>query len=746
LIRRWGNCLALVGLVVLFALLTLGERQVSVTADEPTYIACGYAFLSQGKGVFPILTQRSYPPLLITLEALPVYLADPTIPIDRLPGWPADYADFLEAFKPYLAPIPWAKTAARIPTMMLTVLMGAVVYRWGKDMWGRRAGLLALAVFIFDPLILAHGRIANSDVGSVAVGTAALYAVWRWTQGPSWRRAVGAGALLGLTMLGKASGVIWTAAAGVIVLATIVVQWRAGRFAASLAQGAAIGGLGLLVLWAGYGFDLGPLGEAGLPVPAPAYWASLFYLSEFTDWYFAMGQWSFTGWWWYFPLAFLIKNPFPLLIGLAVGLGVLLRRHLSLSRLLALGLFPVLYSAIAIFNGLYVGYRYMVTIHPLLHLIVGGGLAHILWGRPRSSWWRWVAAAFGVWYALGTVAVFPWEIAYFNELVGGARGGYRYLSDSNIDWGQADGVLAEYVEAHPDVRTEPPALDLRPEPGRYVVGASYLQGVGIGNHDAYEWFRHREPEMMLAYSLLVYEVDAFDLAWVAQCETLAPPLDDAAVVERMGGRGARSVGFNCTEAWLYPTGGDEAGIYSLHHDLIAASRPCLPSLLPCPAAPSDPFVARHVSRARLSYEQREDRVLPAFALYELGEVQVTPASSAPVALDGPLSYLWAAPYWDGESLEVETWWRVVDAPITRPFSIMAHLRSPDGQTLEVADGLSVSPVALAVGDVVVQRHQFSVQPEAGSRLLTGAYWLDTMERWPMLDDPDTDVISIQVMD
>jgi hypothetical protein len=76
---------------------------------------------------------------------------------------------------------------------------------------------------------------------------------------------------------------------------------------------------------------------------------------------------------------------------------------------------------------------------------------------------------------------------------------------------------------------------------------------------------------------------------------------------------------------------------------------------------------------------------------------------------------------------------------------MAHLRSPDGQTLEVADGLSVSPVALAVGDVVVQRHQFSVQPKAGSQLLTGAYWLDTMERWPMLDDPDTDVISIEVM-
>lgn len=731
---------------MLFASLTVGERQVSITADEPTYVACGYALLSQGKGVFPILTQRSYPPLLIALEALPVYLADPDIPVAQLPGWPEDYADFLEAFRPYLVPIPWAKTAARMPTMMLTVLLGAVVFRWAKDLWGINAGLLALGAYVFDPLILAHGRIANSDVGSTALGAAALYAVWRWTREPKWRRALAAGVVLGLTMLAKASGILWAVAAGLMVLGIALTQGRGGRAANLLFQGAAMGGIGLLVLWAGYGFDFGPVRGSLLLVPAPVYWESLFYLSEFTDWYFAAGRWSFTGWWWYFPLAFLIKNPLPLLLGLVIGLGGLSRRPWSLPRLLVLGLFPVLYTGVAILKGLDVGYRYMVTIHPFLHLAVGGGLAQLLWGRTGGRWYRWVAAALGVWYAAGTVTVFPWEIAYFNELVGGARGGYRYLSDSNIDWGQADGVRDEYVEAHPDVRTQPPTFKLRPEPGQYVVSASYLQGVGIGSRDAYEWFRHREPETMLAHSLLVYQVDEFDLAWIAQCATPAPPLDDEAITGDLGGDGVRVVGFDCTLAWLYPTGGQEAGVYGLHHDLVAESQLCRPSVLPCPAVPPDPFVARRLSQARFSFEQPQDRELPAFVLFEMAETEIPVPEPASLALDGPLVFLGAQSYSDGESFEIETWWQVADAPITRSFSIMAHLRSSDGQTLEVADGFGVSPVALAAGDVVVQRHVFAVRPGTGAELVTGAYWLDTMERWPIRDEHGTDTISIQVVE
>jgi len=40
-----------------------------------------------------------------------------------------------------------------------------------------------------------------------------------------------------------------------------------------------------------------------------------------------------------------------------------------------------------------------------------------------------------------------------------------------------------------------------------------------------------------------------------------------------------------------------------------------------------------------------------------------------------------------------------------------------------------------VGDVIVQRHEIKIPSDAPAgnyQLLTGAYWLDTLERWPIL--------------
>ena len=51
-----------------------------------------------------------------------------------------------------------------------------------------------------------------------------------------------------------------------------------------------------------------------------------------------------------------------------------------------------------------------------------------------------------LWYFVVSVLTFPFYISYFNETIGGSINGYKYVADSNLDWGQDLKRLAEYVE------------------------------------------------------------------------------------------------------------------------------------------------------------------------------------------------------------------------------------------------------------------------------------------------------------
>ncbi len=800
-------------LLVLFAILALGARQLSFTADEPAYIAGGYALWAKGAEAFSLLPQRGYPPLLAALEAALIYFTDPDIPVDQLWGWPMHYDSFVHAFEPYLRPLVCSEVVSRTPVMWLTVLLGAVVFRWAKDLWGQRAALLALFVLSFDPLLLAHGRLATTDAGVVMVGTVALYAAWRWSYTllvsahPSWGWALGTGALLGLTMLAKVSGPLWTLAAVLIMLVAMLLFYRkSGARSGDLhstevhkgklwGQVFACAGMSLLIVWAGYGFTWGRVSALPFPVPAPAHWESFFYLNTYTSVYAALGRRWYEPQWWYFPLAFLIKNPLPLLIGLVVSWGLCTRRSFSPLRLIALGFFPLLYAAVAIGRGMNIGYRHMLPVHPFLYLSIGGGWCSL--GRRMSSdkighkLQKWSGLALAVWYIMSALRVFPNELAYFNGLAGGPREGYRYLADSNLGWGQSARVLEAYLREHPEVKRAPPAAKFHPSPGRYVVNASYLYGLGLGDIYAYEWFRHQKPDGYVTYNWLLYDVPPVareeGIDWFAQCEIPVAPLTVEAIIQGMGGQEARVsqdlrvMSFDCTQAWLYPAGGETAGIYALHHDLMVLPQFSWPSLLRrsrniySEPVPADPFIARHLESAHLSFEQAKGGEVPPFVLYTdtnhladadgasivpvadiqpfavyPGPVETPPSpahatpSSTPIPLaGGPLAFLGITYICEGINVEVETWWRVDKGPILRPFSIMAHLTTGKGVPLGVADGLGAWPLTLVTGDIIVQRHRFE-DVECGPEddqssphlwLRTGAYWLDvetgatTSARW-----------------
>lgn len=780
-------------LLILFMLLSSGARELSLTFDEPSHLAAGYTFLARWDTW--VISWRGHPLLVDAWEALPVYVATPDIPLERLEGWHQDYLRYVESFASF-----WGQAlercafAGRIQAMLLAVLFGSVVYRWGADVNKKWVAPLALGLLVFDPTLLAHGRLLTNDAGAVALGTLGLYLVRRWELRPTWRRSFIAGVLLGLTTLAKSPGILW-AIAGLSWMLWVSLRHR-GKRTFLLFQTLVTGVVAFVVLWGMYGFEVGMIpGQFSIPVPASRHWTGLFvHAAPGTESSgIVLGKLRSGSWPWLLPMAFLVKNPLPLLVALIIALVALRHTYQDSHTFQVLGWFSLFYLLVAIPRGLSMGYRHMLPIHPLLYLLVASGIRRVWQHLPRVG--RGAILALGLWYIAGTMRVYPYEVAFFNELAGGPSNGWRFLAESNTDWGQAWKALRTFREQRalkfsysglegyagtapydlwdrplPPLRhTSEPIFKpwLFPEPGDYVISANTLTGSWLVNPDNFSWFRYHRPDAIVAYVLYYYHVDAARApSWLAQCTVPVAPLDDRAIAEGSGNLTLRTVAFDCTQSWLYPEGGITRGAYVLHGEALQPAS-LWERLYLAPARPLDSFAGRHLRGLPLGCRQWEHRSLPAFALYEWedslhlesllpGALVAAPdtypgaltggkSHTAPIQLDGPLAFLGVAAYPQKDVLEVETWWQVTEWPITRLFSIMGHLLADDGTVLGIADGLGISPLVMKAGDVIVQRHRFPA-PERSTRvwLRTGAYWLDTETdaRWPIADVAGDNVLFI----
>jgi len=811
--RRWVYAGAYALLLLLWAWLVLGAQRLSLSMDEPLHIAAGYTFLARGQASFWLFPLNLPPPLLNAGNGILLFLSRPYIPLETLDGWGHDFIAYTNAFLPYLTPMEQTEVLARTPMMYLAVLLGALVFRWGKEIGGTKVGLLALTLLTFDPTLLAHGRLAHTDVGVTVMGTAAVYAGWRWLKQPTWKWTLATGGLLGLTMLSKFSGFLWVAAVGILALVAILQRWRPEGLI-RIVQAVTMGALAFVIVGATFGFSVGPTPLAPFPLPAPTYWTA-FYNQQGTAAqriFIAFDHVWFGTQWWYFILNFIIKNPLPLLLAFMIGGGIFIRHNWRRPWFLAFTIFPLIYAVSSITAGMNVGYRHFYPVHPFLYLMSAWGLAYLVSGahhpanrlaseqhplrvNPINSLHgaqphgravaKLACGVLAAWYVLGAVLIFPNELSYFNELVGGPDGGYRILVDFTRDWGQAFKQLRTFLQMHPgpepqvvyftavspdyygirfrslwpSAGAQASATPFHPQPGRYVMGDAPLYGLVGPDPQQLDWFRRARPTATVGHSLFVYDMTNSP-EWVSQCITPTVPLDDAAIAGGFGRADLRRADFNCETTWLYPADGNQLGVYALHHAWLQENR-CL-SLLRCDPVPTDPFIARHLSGARLSYEQRYTSLLPAFALYEpesmkLSNLLLGRAASAgtlpselanagdlpaPISLNGPLAFLGAATLASTDDLEVETWWQVTQAPITRSFSIMAHLLTAQGEPLSVADGLGLSPLTLQVGDILVQRHRFAISSGQDLWLRTGAYWLDTSERWQVVNTPGSDALFV----
>ncbi|MGD2109241.1 MAG: hypothetical protein PVI86_07600, partial [Phycisphaerae bacterium] len=158
--------------------------------------------------------------------------------------------------------------------------------------------------------------------------------------------------------------------------------------------------------------------------------------------YFA-GKLYESGLWYLMIVSFIIKTPIPVILLLGAAVFHLSKnvRRLRGEWLLASFVCVILF-VFSYLSNVNVGLRYILPIYPFVHVLISAWPAKAL-GRSRA--FGIVAVLLGGWYVASTAAIHPHYLAYFNETIGGPRNGYRYLVDSNLDWGQDLEGLRDYV-------------------------------------------------------------------------------------------------------------------------------------------------------------------------------------------------------------------------------------------------------------------------------------------------------------
>jgi hypothetical protein len=191
---RWATAAAS-ALVIVFVVQThWSVRQKSPILHETLYTYAGYQYLTRGA----YHLNYDSPPLLKQLAALPL------LPLDLEPGIEANFLTINPAVDTFIyenrIPGDALIDRARLPFLVLPVLLGAVVFAWAAELHGPWGGLLALALTVFNPALLGQAGFANHDFGLATFSVTALWALWRLCRAPSLGWTVAAGVALGCAL------------------------------------------------------------------------------------------------------------------------------------------------------------------------------------------------------------------------------------------------------------------------------------------------------------------------------------------------------------------------------------------------------------------------------------------------------------------------------------------------------------------------------------------------------------------
>ncbi|MFF4560014.1 ArnT family glycosyltransferase [Streptomyces sp. NPDC001435] len=457
--RRWLVPLLVVLMLTQMAVaMVTAAAQQTPTIDEPVYVATATDYLHEHR----LRYNPEHPPLGKLVIMAGVAVADPHYDA----SFPGSQGQVGRHLLYESGNDPWRLMLwARLPVIALTMLFGLVVLAFAREVAGTAAGLTALALYAFSPDVVAHGSLATLDVPTAGFVLTSAWLVWRARRGPGPYLPL-AGAALGAGVATKMSAL---PAIPVLMALALVSVWHARRpegraerrraLALGLAGAAVVALVAVAVVWATY-LAIDPRLRFSPAEPVPvirglherlvelmpfpgAFRAGMraqFGLENLPWQGYLFGRLYTGSLWYYLPAALLVKTPLGMLALWAAGAVVVVavrRLRPAAPYLLAP---PAVLLAAAMTGSRDFGTRYALFM-PMFLAVAGGCVLAVRW--------RWAPVAAGAlvaFVAVSSLRTYPYYLPYSNEAFGGPAKTHLRLHDSNVDWGQDLGRLADRLE------------------------------------------------------------------------------------------------------------------------------------------------------------------------------------------------------------------------------------------------------------------------------------------------------------
>jgi hypothetical protein len=552
--------------IVLALELTLTIRRETQTWDEACHIFAGYRYWTRGD----FAMNPEHPPLVKLVAAAPLLTL-------RLKG--PERQDMFSKVEDFLSATQFVYSnnaeqilfRARMAASLFCIGLALLVFAMAREMFGKMAALIALTLCVFEPNILAHGWEVTTDTAMSCFLLATVYAFYRYVKQPSTRRLLILGLAAGLALASKHSAIL---VFPILLVVAVAELWLRKRYtAAQIASSAggvrifrsliAAGAIAIAVLWASYGFRLHPergvnagpsiiqyagrldhqfqkvlIVEAArwhlLPEPYLYGLADVGFTADFSHSYI-FGKVYPHGVWFYFPAAFLIKSTLSLLLLLLLVPFAIAFRGARYRRELAFLIIPAaIYFLVAVISTLNIGIRHILPVYPFLIILAGWGATELIRAKRKLAYAVALVLAFGMFSSL---RAFPVYLAYANELWGGPANTYKYLSDSNADWGQQLKSVKRYLDGRhvkncwfayfADVVADPKyygipckplttiastwlrqSMDVPPSiDGPVLISAGVLSGYEFGPNELnpYDQFTRLRPTAIIEHGVFVFD-------------------------------------------------------------------------------------------------------------------------------------------------------------------------------------------------------------------------------------------------